>query len=100
MTGYRLSDRALADLDQLYKHGIHNFGLRQADGYYDGLIARFQAIVDNPLQWRRVDEVGEGLRRSVFGSHSIYYLIDADDIAIVRILGYQELGGSFDKAKK
>ncbi|MCH7853083.1 MAG: type II toxin-antitoxin system RelE/ParE family toxin [Proteobacteria bacterium] len=100
MTGYRLSDRALADLDQLYEHGIHNFGLRQADGYYDGLIARFQAIVDNPLQWRRVDEVGEGLRRSVFGSHSIYYLIDADDIAIVRILGYQELGGSFDKAKK
>lgn len=100
MTGYRLSDRALADLDQVYEHGIHNFGLRQADGYYDGLIARFQAIVDNPLQWRRVDEVGEGLRRSVFGSHSIYYLIDADDIAIVRILGYQELGGSFDKAKK
>jgi hypothetical protein len=57
-------------------------------------------LVDRPLQWRRVDEVGEGLRRSVFGSHSIYYLIDADEIAIVRSLGYQELGSSFRKAKK
>lgn len=100
MASYQLSERALADLDRLYEHGIHNFGLRQADEYYDALIARFQAIVDRPLQWRRVDEVGEGLRRSVFGSHSIYYLIDADDIAIVRILGYQELGGSFDEVKK
>jgi hypothetical protein len=36
----------------------------------------------------------------VFGSHSIYYLIDADDIAIVRILGHQELGGSFGEAEK
>jgi toxin ParE1/3/4 len=100
VASYRLSERALADLDRLYEHGIHNFGLRQADEYYDALIARFQAIVDRPLQWRRVDEVGEGLRRSVFGSHSIYYLIDAEDIAIVRILGHQELGGSFGEAEK
>ena len=100
MASYQLSERALADLDRLYEHGIHNFGLRQADEYYDALIARFQAIVDRPLQWRRVDEVGEGLRRSVFGSHSIYYLIDADDIVIVRILGHQELGGSFGEAEK
>jgi len=100
VASYRLSDRALADLDRLYEHGIRNFGLRQADEYYDGLIARFQAMVDSPLQWRRVNEVSEGLRRSVFGSYSIYYLIDADDIAIVRILGYQDLGSSFDTTKK
>jgi toxin ParE1/3/4 len=92
VANYRLSERALADLDRLYDHGIKNYGLRQADEYYDGLITRFQAIVDSPLQWRLVDEVREGLRRSVFGSHSIYYLIDTDNIAIVRILGYQDLG--------
>ena len=37
MAGYRLNDRAIADLDRLYEHGILTFGLQRADEYYDGL---------------------------------------------------------------
>ena len=48
MGSYRLSKSAASDLDKLYLHGIVEFGLRQADKYYDGLISRLQILADHP----------------------------------------------------
>jgi toxin ParE1/3/4 len=95
MVSYRLNDEALADLDRLYEHGILTFGLRQADEYYDGIIAQFQAIAYQPALYPAVDHVRQGYRRSVYGSHSIYYRIDPDEIVIVRILGQQNIDDVF-----
>ena len=75
MASYRLSDRALKDLDRLYEHGILSFGLSLADEFYDGLIARFQAIADQPSLYPASDDIREGYRRSVCGAHSIYFRI-------------------------
>ena len=90
MASYRLSDRALADLDRLYERGILTFGLRLADEYYDGLIARMQEIADRPKLYPAVDEIREGYRRSVCGVHSIYYRIEGQDVEIMRVLGRQD----------
>lgn len=57
MASYRFNDKALADLDRLYEHGILSFGLRQADEYYDGLIARMQEIADQPKLYPAVDDI-------------------------------------------
>ena len=42
MAGYHLSDEAVADLDRLYEHGVITFGLRQADDYFDAIVAQLQ----------------------------------------------------------
>ena len=91
MAGYRLSNKALEDLERIYLYGITTFGLEQADRYYDGLLARLETIADNPEQAQAVENVWPGLRRSVYQSHSIYYLPRPEGIDIVRILGREDL---------
>ena len=89
MASYRLTEKALVDLDTLFENGILNFGLQQANGYFDGLVQRFQDLAEQPLLYPAVDDIRQGYRRSVFKSHSIYYRIDPTEILIVRILGQQ-----------
>ena len=91
MASYQLSRKALADLDRLYETGILQFGLREADRYYDGLLERFQKIADAPLRYPSIDHIKQGYRRSVYRSHSIYYRVGENDVFIVRILGRQDL---------
>ena len=95
MASYRLSNRALADLDRLYERGILTFGPRLADGYYDELITRMQEIADQPKLYPAIDDIREGYRRSVYGAHSIYYRIEAQGVEIVRVLGRQDSTNAF-----
>ena len=90
MASYHLNHRALADLDRIYEYGILTFGLRQADEYFDGLIARFRGLAVQPKHYPAVDNIRPGYRRSVYNSHSIYYRIKGTDIEIVRVLGHQD----------
>ena len=90
MASYRLNEDADADLDRLYEHGVLTFGLIQADHYYDGLIQRFHELVGTPRLWQAVDHIRAGYRRSVYGSHAIYYRIDGDNVEIMRILGHED----------
>ena len=91
MARYRLSNKALNDLERIYVYGITTFGLDQADRYYDGLLGRLQKIADNPEHTQAIDNVWPGLRRSVYQSHAVYYLMQRDDIQIVRILGREDI---------
>jgi toxin ParE1/3/4 len=90
MASYRLSNRADEDLSRLYEYGILYYGQERADRYYNGLIARFEELAENPRFGQAVDHIRPGYRRSVYGRHSIYYRIDPDEIVIVRILGRQD----------
>jgi plasmid stabilization system protein ParE len=45
---YELSDRADADLKEIYKYSYVTHGEVQADRYYDGLIARLEFLADAP----------------------------------------------------
>ncbi len=90
MASYSLNEDADEDLDRLYEHGVLTFGLIQADNYYDGLIQRFHELVETPRLWQAVDHIRVGYRRSVYGSHSIYYRTDGDNVEIMRILGHED----------
>ena len=48
MAVYDLSEAALKDIDRLYEYGILNFGLNQANKYYDALFAHFQQLTETP----------------------------------------------------
>lgn len=84
---YQLSEAADADLERLYEWGIDRYGMKAADQYYDGLIARLSQIADSPHLWQGVDHIRAGYRRSVYAAHSIYYRVAANGVLIVRVLG-------------
>lgn len=90
MASYRLTNKADEDLASLYLYGLTNFGLVQADFYYESIMRRFDEIADQPLRFQK-SEYRKGYRRSVHFPHTIYYrIIDADMVEIVRILRSQD----------
>jgi len=95
MGEYELAPEAERDLLNIALHGIENFGFEQSELYRDGLKARFQEIADHPLRYPAVDQIRKGYRRSVFQSHAIYYRVDGQGIAIMRVLGRQDLATAF-----
>jgi len=90
METYELSGPARADLKRLYTYGILSFGEKLADEYYDGLIGRFAQISAMPKLYPAVNYIRDGYRRSVFGSHSIYYKLENDHVIIIRILSRED----------
>ena len=87
----RLSSVAEADLAAIYEYGFRRWGERQADRYYDALLAHFELICANPFLFVAVNHIRPGYRRSVCGSHSIYYRIDSQTVEITALIGRQDL---------
>ena len=59
------------------------------------MMQRFAKLAEQPKLYPTVDHIRAGYRRSVYGSHSIYYRIESQGIVIVRILGQQDLTSAF-----
>ena len=57
---------------------------------------RFGELAVQPKRYPAVDHIREGYRRSVYGSHSIFYRIEPERVFIVRILGQQEPQNALD----
>lgn len=87
----RLTQAADQDLDDLYVEGLTTWGLIQADLYYDGLLKRLERICEVPKQYPTVNDIRLGYRRSVYESHSIYFVIDGDAIEIRAVVKWQDV---------
>ncbi len=95
MVSYQLTDEADADLTRILRTGIQDFGLLQAEKYYDELIMRLDEIAQAPLLNQVVDDIPEEYRRNVYHRHSIYYEVIDSGVLIIRILGQQDLKTAF-----
>jgi toxin ParE1/3/4 len=63
MAEYRLTDRARADLIDIYDFTESKFGAYQADAYYVGLIRSCGLVADFPRIGQPVDELAPGLSK-------------------------------------
>lgn len=87
MATYNLTNKAVEDLNKIWKYTIENWSEEQADKYYNLLLESCQDIANNP-------ELGKnymGIRNELFGlksnRHIIFYRIFKDKpIEITRIL--------------
>lgn len=86
-----LSDRAAADLLDIYVHGVRQFGSKQSDLYLDGLERCFDLIAENPEMGRLANQVGEGFRRHEHQSHVIFYEQTATGVLILAVLHARQL---------
>jgi toxin ParE1/3/4 len=87
--GYRLTNAAQEEMDQLLDQGIDDYGVEAAIDCYDKIENRFTLLVEQPYQFPAVNQIRVGYRRAVCGVHSIYYRINTDEIVIARILNKQ-----------
>lgn len=83
MNNYRLTSRAVEDLDAIAEYTIEKWGPDQLERYLQSMIDRFEWLAANPLAGRERDDVHPGYRSFPEGSHVIFYLINDDFVDII-----------------
>ena len=87
MAKYNLTNRAVEDLADIWKFTFEEWSEKQADTYYDMLIANCKRIAKNPSLGKNYD----GIVKNLFGlrtnRHIIFYRhITKNEIEVTRIL--------------
>jgi len=87
MVKYELTNKAVADLNEIWEYTLENWSENQADRYYDMLLGICQDIADNPELGKNYD----GIKSDLFGlktnQHVIFYRkSEVNPIEITRIL--------------
>jgi len=95
MTKYRLSNVAKEDLIRIHQYGVKQFGLTQADKYFNTFFEYFNIIAQRPFSFESVDYIRTGYSRCVCGSDSIYFKVNNDIVEIMAIVGRQDLKNVF-----
>lgn len=90
MAKYRLSNEAKEDLIRLHHYGVEQFGISQADKYFDTFFEYFEKIAQRPFSFESVDYIKKGYRRCVCGSDSIYFRLNNVIVEIMAIIGRQD----------
>ena len=91
MPAYRLKGAAEKDLREVVRYTIRIWGLNQAVRYRRQLEACLQLLSGNPSLERHCDRLQPGMRRFEVGKHVIFYMLEPEEIVIVRILHQQML---------
>lgn len=95
MANYKISQVAKDDLIRIHQFGFENFGVIQADHYFDSFFQQFELIAQNPLMFESVDYIKEGYRRCPYGVDSIFFRILNREVEIMSIIGRQDLNELF-----
>lgn len=86
MADYELSNKADADLTEIYIFSYQRFGEAKADAYLQAIEKRFLMLAEQPLLGHRIDRIHKGYFRFEHASHSIFYKLKEDGITVVRVL--------------
>ena len=87
MAKYRITNKAIQDLEDIWNYTVETWSEKQADLYYEMLISFFKYIADNPACGKSYDEISDDLSGFVAKKHVIFYkLASHGEIEIVRIL--------------
>lgn len=90
LVGYRLTPKAVDDLEEVWRYSAENWGVDKADLYADGLAHLFDTLVENPVLAPERTEFTPPVHIHTHQSHLVIYIIEDDQILIVRILGGQQ----------
>lgn len=80
------SRRAKADVRAIWNYTAEFWGEGQAKVYIELIETAVQAIAADPKLGRPCDDVREGVRRHLVGSHMLFYRVKGKGLFMVRIL--------------
>ena len=87
MVNYRISNKAVSDLDEIWIYTFENWSVQQADRYYNLIISEIEYLATNPDSGKSMEHIKRGYRASKVKSHLIFYKLSANNIIeVVRIL--------------
>lgn len=87
MAKYKLTNKAVADLNEIWEYTLENWSENQADKYYDMLIDFCQKTANNPALGKNYDSITPNLFGLKANRHIIFYRkLNATSIEISRIL--------------
>lgn len=91
MAKYKLSNSAKEDLIRIHHFGVENFGMDQADKYFNTFFDYFEIIAQQPFAFESIDYIKKRYRRCPSGVDIIYYRLNNDLVEIMAIIGRQDL---------
>lgn len=84
---YRISEKAIEDLENIWIYSLHKWSIEQADRYYNLIINEIEFISKNYMIGKSMDHIKDGYRASAVKSHLIFYRKTQDgQVEIIRIL--------------
>lgn len=89
MPEYSLTRPAESDLKSIIRYTMKTWGRAQTKRYSQGLRECFQMLANNPSIGRKCEFIRPGLHRFEHGKHVVFYLVESDEIFIVRLLHQQ-----------
>jgi len=87
LAGVRLTPRAEADLEEIWRYGAAEWSPEQADRYIDGMAAVFDLLRAMPRIARERTDFTPPVRIHPTGPHLVIYHIAAPHLEILRVLG-------------
>ncbi|MFT4028633.1 MAG: type II toxin-antitoxin system RelE/ParE family toxin [Protaetiibacter sp.] len=85
MSTAHLTPAAQRDLSSIWDFTQERWGVRQAETCLSELWAAIERVAGDPERGRRCDEIRDGYRRYAIGSHLIFYLVNDQRVAVIRI---------------
>lgn len=87
MAKFKLTNKAVEDLGEIWDYTFEVWSERQADNYYQSLILICQEIADNPDLGRNYEGITQNLLGVKTNRHIIFYrIVNNTYIEITRIL--------------
>jgi len=84
---YRISEKAVEDLEYIWTYTLHKWSIEQADRYYNLIINEIEFITKNFMSGKSMDHIKNGYRVTVVKSHLIFYRKSQDNqVEVIRIL--------------
>jgi len=81
-----LSPKAKSDLSDIWDYTLATWGAEQAEKYTRKLWADIQSLADNLATSVDISDVRGNYRKSITGSHVVFFKLTATGINVVRIL--------------
>jgi toxin ParE1/3/4 len=84
---YRISEKAISDLEKIWLYTYRKWSKEQADRYHNLIVDEIEFIANNYYLSSKIDYIRKGYRMTKVKSHLIFAKKSEDDIIeIVRIL--------------
>lgn len=87
MAKYYFTNKAVADLSEIWDYTIETWSEMQAEKHYDLLLTSCADLANNPELGKNYDIITKGIFGFKSGEHIIFYIIiSKNEIEIARIL--------------
>ena len=87
MAEYKLTNKAVEDLSNIWDYTVKFWSEKQADKYYNELIFACQETAENPEHGRSYEEISDQLLGTKINQHIIFFRkLNDECIEIIRIL--------------